>query len=159
MTYSTKCLTEQKFADKLSDSGLRYTTQRYQIYSILLSRQDHPTANEVYQQTKENHEDISMATVYNTLETLIKCGLVREVNLEKTVTRYCPNMKDHWHFYCENCGKVFDMDVDRPALSGSVTAPSGFTINQVEVAVRGACQQCPDGENKVCRKFDDFSDN
>jgi Fur family peroxide stress response transcriptional regulator len=53
--------------------------------------------------------DISHATVYNCLDALVQCGLVRLVQLERGATRYCPNMEEHCHYYCDECGAVFDV--------------------------------------------------
>jgi len=41
---------------------------------------------------------------------LVKCSLVKEVNLDRSAMRYCPNMHEHCHFYCDHCGGVFDID-------------------------------------------------
>jgi hypothetical protein len=67
--------------------------------------------------------EISHATVYNCLDALVKCGLVRQVTLERGATRFCPNMHEHCHFYCDECGTVFDVDCrERHAAS----LPRGF---------------------------------
>ena len=79
-------------------------------YDVLLQKRDHPTVEEVFIRAKQGMPDISMATVYNCLDALVKCGLVRHVNLDRAATRYCPNMKEHCHFYCDECGGIFDVD-------------------------------------------------
>ena len=55
--------------------------------------------------------EISHATVYNCLDALVKCGLVRQVQLERGATRFCPNMEEHCHYSCDACGEVFDVRV------------------------------------------------
>ena len=75
----------------LSQCGLRSTRQREQVYSILLGKHDHPTADEIYNRAKEEMPPISLATVYNCLDTLVECGLARQVNFERESTRYCPH--------------------------------------------------------------------
>ena len=62
-----------------------------------------------------------MATVYNCLDALVQCGLVRHVNLDRSATRYCPNMKEHCHFYCDECGGIYDVDfADEATLLKSI---------------------------------------
>ena len=61
--------------------------------------------------------EISHATVYNTLDALVKCGLARQVQLERGATRFCPNMDEHCHYYCDECGDVFDVPLQRNSTS------------------------------------------
>ncbi len=69
-------------SDALSNSGLRSTWQRRHVFDILLGRRDHPTADEVYARAKTGMASISLATVYNCLEALVECKLVKQVNFE-----------------------------------------------------------------------------
>src|ERR1700729_3961736 len=98
------------FNERLATSGFRFTPQRQHVYNVLLQKRDHPTSEDVFIRSKQDMPDISMATVYNCLDALVKCGLVRHVNLDRSATRYCPNMKEHSHFHCDECGEIFDVD-------------------------------------------------
>src|SRR5687768_12407341 len=106
----TKQSADGTLNDRLTRSGLRDTPQRRNVYSVLMQERDHPTAEQVFIRAKQQMPDISIATVYNCLDALVKCGLVREVTLDRHATRYCPNMSDHGHFCCISCGQVFDVD-------------------------------------------------
>jgi len=97
-------------AQRLADSGLRHTPQRELVYGMLLSQRDHPTAEEIFTRVKGSLPSISLATVYNCLETLVSCGLVRQVNLERGPSRYCPNLHEHAHLH-EHSGLVTDIDL------------------------------------------------
>ncbi len=127
---------------RLATSGFRLTVQREHIYNILLGKRDHPTAEEVFLRAKQGMQDISMATVYNCLDALVKCGLVRQVNLDRGATRFCPNMERHGHFYCDNCGEVYDIDLAPAAQNQSVSFPKGFEVKHCEIAFRGLCSRC-----------------
>src|SRR3954468_4347237 len=94
MSSETSILPEA-LAQRLADSGLRATPQREIVYSVLLAKRDHPTADEVFVRVKAEMPTISLATVYNCLETLVHCDLVRAVNFERGPTRYCPNLHPH----------------------------------------------------------------
>jgi len=132
----------RQFNDRLAASGLRLTPQREQVYQVLLAHRDHPTAEQVFLRAKPKMPDISMATVYNCLDALVKCGLVRLVNVQRSATRYCPNMREHFHFHCERCGGIFDIDFDSAAQSRSFGIPRGFRVARYEIAAHGHCPDC-----------------
>ena len=125
-------------AQKLADSGLRSTPQRELVYDVLLNKRDHPTADEVFARVKSGLPSISLATVYNCLETLVQCDLVRAVNFERSPTRYCPNLRPHAHFHDEQTGKTHDIDLP-PELLEKVSAvlPVGYDAKSVEIIFRG----------------------
>lgn len=124
---------------RLARSGLRFTPQRQRVYEVLLHRRDHPTAEEVFLRAKEALPDISIATVYNCLDALVKCGVVRQVSVERGAARFCPNMTEHCHFYCAACDNVFDIDL--PPKTG-LPLPRGFKADRVEIAIHGHCPRC-----------------
>jgi Fe2+ or Zn2+ uptake regulation protein len=127
--------------ERLNTGGFRFTPQRQHVYDVLLQKRDHPTAEEVFIRAKQAMPDISMATVYNCLDALVKCGLVRQVQLERGATRFCPNMEEHCHYYCDDCGTVFDVPLPADA-STSVPKPKGFKVDHYEIAVHGICSAC-----------------
>ena len=125
-------------ARKLADSGLRATPQREVVFNVLLKKRDHPTADEVYARVRSEMPTISLATVYNCLETLVQCNLVRAVNFERGPTRYCPNLRPHAHFHDEQTGATHDIDLP-PSLLEKVNAvlPRGYDASSVEIIFRG----------------------
>jgi Fur family peroxide stress response transcriptional regulator len=125
-------------SQRLANSGLRSTPQREVVYNILLKKRDHPTADEVYARVRAEMPTISLATVYNCLETLVQCNLVRSVNFERGPTRYCPNLRPHAHFHDEKTGKTHDIDLP-PELLEKVTSilPQGYNSSSVEIIFRG----------------------
>jgi Fur family peroxide stress response transcriptional regulator len=135
--------TQPAYEETISHSGHRLTPQRREVYNVLLEDRDHPTATEVFIRAKKRIPAISLATVYNCLETLVECGLAKQVNVEREATRYCPNLSEHGHFVCDSCGIVSDVPV---AKGGSLThflkLPSGFNVNHSEITLRGTCPAC-----------------
>jgi len=83
--------------------------------------------------------DISHATVYNCLEALVRSGLARQVRLDRGAARFCPNMQEHSHFYCESCGRLFD--IPGPG-SSEIGLPNGFRASRCELTVHGQCHDC-----------------
>jgi Fur family peroxide stress response transcriptional regulator len=132
-TLDTEALTQ-----RLADSGLRATPQREVVYGALLKKRDHPTADEVFARVKAERPSISLATVYNCLDTLVACDLVRAVNFERGPTRYCPNLRPHAHFHDEHTGKTHDIDLP-PNLLEKVSSilPPGYDAKSVEIIFRG----------------------
>jgi Fur family peroxide stress response transcriptional regulator len=134
----TATVTSDALAQKLADSGLRATPQREVVYSVLLKKRDHPTADEVFARVKPDLPTISLATVYNCLETLVQCDLVRAVNFERGPTRYCPNLQPHAHFHDEQTGKTHDIDLPPEVLEKvSSVLPRGYDAKSVEIIFRG----------------------
>jgi Fur family peroxide stress response transcriptional regulator len=125
-------------SQRLADSGLRSTPQREVVYDVLLKKRDHPTADEVFARVKSELPTISLATVYNCLETLVACDLVRAVNIERGPTRYCPNLRPHAHFHDVKTGRTHDIDLP-PEVLDRVRAvlPPGYTPSSVEITFRG----------------------
>src|ERR1041384_4153730 len=114
-----------QFNERLAASGFRFTTKREHVYHVLLQERDHPTAEQLFFRAKKGMPDISMATVYNCLDALVKCRLLKEVNINRTAMRYCPNMHQHCHFYCDGCGGVYDVDYEETAAIQEADVPKG----------------------------------
>ena len=131
---------ERELGERLATSGFRFTSQRRCVYDALLQKRDHPTADEVFIRAKKAMPEISHATVYNCLDALVQCGLARQVSLERGATRFCPNMAEHCHYYCDACGEVFD--VMMPADTASMPKPKGFKVDHYDIAVHGRCADC-----------------
>src|SRR6266545_5557226 len=128
--------------EKLERGGLRVTPQREHVYKVLLDKKDHPTAEEVFIRAKKGMPEISMATVYNCLDALVSCGLVRQVNQDREATRFCSNMQPHHHFYCDECGGAHDIERLDDSTEPPVPMPRGFKPSRYEVTIRGLCPEC-----------------
>ena len=130
-----------QLSKRLSTSGFRFTPQRQHVYDVLLQKQDHPTAEEVFIRAKRAMPEISMATVYNCLDALVRSGLARQVTVDRGATRFCPNMQEHCHFHCDRCENVFDiaLSVGDPA---GISLPTGFKAARFEIAIHGMCPDC-----------------
>ncbi len=131
-----------RLSSRLADGGFRFTPQREHVYAVLLRKRDHPTAEEVFIRAKRELPDISMATVYNCLEALVRCGLVRQVMLDRGAARFCPNMQEHGHFYCDTCESVFDIAL---AAETALPLPKGFKADRYDIAIHGRCPACSNG--------------
>ncbi len=126
----------------LKSKGMRVTPQRYAVYANLLSRQDHPTVEQILVDLNREFPVSSQATVYSSLQALRDVGLVREVLLEEGVCRYDANIDPHHHFRCRGCSKIVDIpwsafqELDLGQFSARIYAES------YEVTVQGLCATC-----------------
>jgi Fur family peroxide stress response transcriptional regulator len=122
----------------LAREGLRSTRQRELVFEVLLRKRDHPTADEVYARARSKMDGISLATVYNCLETLVSCGLVRAVNYEREPTRFCPNLTEHAHFQDRQTGRVYDVDLPSEVMDKlRDLLPEGYHADSIELYFHG----------------------
>ncbi len=151
---STAKKTECKSYDEtISEKGFRFTEQRRAVYDALMGKQDHPTAVEVFMRVKGRMPSISLATVYNCLETLTDCGLVKTVNHDREPSRYCPNLAEHAHLFCEGCNGVVDVPLrSRRKLEDFWEVPEAVVISHQEVSFRGLCPKCAANAKKSSNK-------
>lgn len=122
----------------------RMTKQRRVVYDVLMCERDHPTASEVFLRAKGQMPSISLATVYNCLEAMTQAGLIKQVNVDREASRYCPNLRPHAHFFCSQCQEIFDIDLRPQAATLETTwdLPEGSRIDHVDVAMKGVCPKC-----------------
>jgi len=134
---------KEKLDKALARKGLRSTRQREQVYSVLLGSEDHPSADVVYSRVKKDCPGISLATVYNCLETLVDCDLIRQVNFEREPSRFCQckdHRKHHAHFHCQETGKVIDVDLPNGFIENlSQYLPDGYSIDKIDLTLSGRC--------------------
>ena len=122
--------------DKL---GLRSTRQREVVYSVVAEAKDHPTADEIFVRSRQDMPTISLATVYNCLETLLECALIRQVNFVRESTRYEPNLQPHAHFYCDKTGQVMDVHLPEDVFASLTSLlPQTASVSSVELNFRGS---------------------
>jgi Fe2+ or Zn2+ uptake regulation protein len=128
-------------SERLANSGFRSTSRRAQVYRVLVEERDHPTAEEVFIRAKRSMPEISMATIYNCLDALVRSGVARQVTVDRGAARFCPNMQEHCHFYCHTCDTVFDIALPAGDPAG-IRLPKGFAARRYEIAIHGTCAAC-----------------
>lgn len=120
----------------LKSSGIQPTAQRIAICRYVLCEAKHFTVDEIKEWADQNFSKISLATVYNTVNTLVEAGLVRALKLphsERVI--YDNNLESHYHFLDEKTGELVDITPDKLELKASLG--SEFKINQVDILIRG----------------------
>ena len=124
-------------AERLRAAGLRPTRQRVALARLLFDGCDrHVTAEVLHEEAIARKVPVSLATVYNTLHQFTEVGLLREVAVEGAKTYFDTNTSNHYHFFCENSGKLVDIETASIRIEGLPEAPDGMTITRVDVLVR-----------------------
>ena len=129
-------------AARCRDAGLRPTPQRDAIFRALIETDEHPSPEAVYARVRSGMPSLSLATVYKTLEALVRLGLADELPARGRARRYDGNMERHHHLVCTRCGVVrdhHDATLDRLATARRVR---GFTVQRVSVHLHGLCEDC-----------------
>ena len=130
-----------KGAGKTSEHKL--TPQREAVFQVILEREDHPTASDIFEAAKRRLPGISYATVYNSLRYLKEVGLVLEINFGDGASRYDRETDRHDHAICTDCGKLVDFDLPEAAqLMQAAARKSRFKAQSVHLTLRGQCPDC-----------------
>lgn len=130
---------------RLSSAGLRITNQRALILEIIRHR--HLDADEVYRQARDKQPRLSLSTVYRTLRTLKKLGLVEELHFDEAHHHYeVKPPAEHHHLVCLGCGKIVEFECQLcPQMRKEIASKKGFEITGVEVHMTGYCSKCRQG--------------
>lgn len=132
----------ERFRDLLSQEGYRVTPQRLAIYEALIESPRHPSAEELYEQVSRRFPMISPATVYNTLQLLVKMGLATELGFSGE-TRYDGNPHVHVNILCAHCKRIFDIEDELAAeIFDRVRAKSNFVLYGQRHEFFGVCPEC-----------------
>lgn len=92
--------------------NLKYSRQREAIKEFLMTRKDHPTADVVYMNVKEEFPNISLGTVYRNLTLLSDIGEIMKLNIGDGADHFDGNPNPHYHFICTECRSVIDLEMD-----------------------------------------------
>jgi Fur family iron response transcriptional regulator len=129
-------LSEQQAAARLRDYDILPTQQRVQIAQVLLTRDQHVSAEQVLELVNATGNSVSKATVYNTLGLFAEKGILREVNVDPSRAFYDTNNSTHHHFYNVDTGELSDIDTGQIPVDQLPAAPQGTVVDTVEVIIR-----------------------
>jgi len=136
-----------------SKPEVNLTPQREAILKVIQSREDHPTASEIFQAASLSLPGISYATVYNSLRFLKEAGLVLEIKFGDSASRYDRETGRHDHAICNCCGKLVDFELPQAAeLMGAAARKSKFQPASVHLTLRGICPECSEPDANARRR-------
>jgi Fur family peroxide stress response transcriptional regulator len=128
---------------------IRRTRQREAILEVLRSTKSHPTADWVYQEVRKEMPHVSLGTIYRNLRTLSENGEILELSYGSNHSRFDANADCHYHFICENCGSIEDLDMDcMPELEKKVEKIGDYQVSAHRLEFHGICPDCSREESK-----------
>jgi len=141
----------KKYQSILQDAGIRPSIQRIAVYRYLCENPNHPDVETVYADLAPLYPTLSKTTVYNTLKLFEEKNIVQAIKIEDDKLRYDAEMKDHFHFKCIKCDKIFDVfseDDDKSLLAQcQKRLPPGFTMTKLQTNIWGICKDCNNKQN------------
>jgi Fe2+ or Zn2+ uptake regulation protein len=133
----------EALTDLFRAHGRKITAQRQCIFRALEGDVSHPSAERVYERVRGEMPNVSLKTVYQTLNDLADLGEIAALDLGTGAARFDPNVETpHHHLVCRSCGKVRDLEADFPGLRVPARRAQGFAVTSAEVIFRGECDEC-----------------
>lgn len=126
---------------------VRFTRQRQAVLETVQASREHPDAARVFEAVRQLVPNISLGTVYRSLEALVEDGHLIQIQQPGAATRYDARLERHYHLLCGSCGSVFDVELELPDLvliaRQSVRA---FDVRAATVEFHGTCERCQKNE-------------
>ncbi len=121
------------------------------IMKYLDGNMTHPSVADIHGALRQQFPTMSLATVYNTMETLKQQGSVVELSIDSGKKRFDPNTEPHHHLICVRCKTIVDIFVEFP-LQLSDRETGGFEIIGNRVDFYGICRECADAHQETIQK-------
>ena len=137
------------FKKSCKNASLKVTHQRLEIFRELAESLDHPSAENLYTHLHKKLPTLSLDTIYRTLATFEKHGLICRVETVKSQARFEAEMGEHHHIICNKCGKISDFQwnsFDRTGLPDEIA--KWGSISKRNATLHGICSQCDTNEGK-----------
>jgi Fur family transcriptional regulator, peroxide stress response regulator len=121
----------------------RKSKQKEAIIRVIKETRTHPDAEWIYENVKREIPNISLGTVYRNLKNLKAKGLIAEVSLAGEMSHYDGNTRGHYHFRCDRCGLIVDLDesIDK-TIEERVARKTGFQVTHHTLELGGLCSKC-----------------
>lgn len=124
-------------------TNLKYSRQREAIKEYLANTTCHPTADTVYMNIKKIYPNISLGTVYRNLNLLAEHGEIIKISCGDGSDRFDGNKRQHYHFICNECGEITDLEMDSiEHINTIANASFPGKIETHSVYFYGTCENC-----------------
>jgi len=136
-------MNDQQLIKILREKGFKVTPQRLTICRIVLSSNEHPSVERIYNNIKKIYPTISLATIYQTLHLLTKIGLLQEISLGNGSLHYDPNISPHLNIVCKKCGKIVDYESEEvKSFLSQIAKELKLTLVGQHIELYICCNQC-----------------
>lgn len=129
---------------------MNYSRQREIILDTLKRNAVHPTADRLLEIIKAEQPDsnIGIATVYRNLRKLADLGNIKRISGLEDSEHFDHNTHTHYHFLCNECKRVFDIEEDiAPEIIKNTQKQTGFVISDYDIVFHGTCKECQNQKN------------
>lgn len=141
-----------RFRTVLRERGQRQTSERFAILDEIYRTGEHLDADTLFTRLREQNVPVSRATVYNTLDLLVSCGLVARHQFGEAQARYerAYSYAQHDHLICTECGEIYEFCDprlrDTETMIGDIY---GFQVRHHALTLYGECGRmpCPNRES------------
>jgi len=134
---------DQEIIDLFRENEFKVTVQRLAICKFIFSREDHPSADQIYQELKIDYPTISLGTIYKTLHLLKELGLIQELGFNAGSIRYDPDMELHINMVCSKCGKISDYKAENvKKLWSAIISDLGIKPKGQRIDIYYECDDC-----------------
>lgn len=121
----------------------RNSKQRQRLLNLLQGTKTHPTADWLYENLRKEFPNISLGTVYRNLGVLEEQGLIMRLQHGSAFDRFDANVSNHPHFYCQSCGRVYDIDIEEDwDINKYKKHHDGHEIRGCVRKYYGICHEC-----------------
>ena len=120
----------------------RNTIQRQLIFDAVRELNMHATAEQVYEYVIKKYPSISKATVYRNLSQMSDAGELQNIGSLFGSVHYDHICHKHYHFICEECKQVFDINECFPDICSQITGIYGFVVKGYNLNINGLCRDC-----------------
>ncbi len=127
---------------------LRRTPERNYLLKLIYDRNDHFGAEDLFHAIDKNQFNVSKATVYNSLDLFLECGIITKHYLNNNTSIYekAYGFKQHDHFICQECKKIIEFcDPRLYQIKKSLEEVLKVEINSHQLYLYGTCQ------DKACK--------
>lgn len=133
---------DERFAAFIRSKRLRKTEERFAILRKVVDLKSHFDADSLHQAMESEGYHVSRSTVYNTLELLCQCGILRRHVFDTHQAQYELAERNHMHLVCTVCGAVRDVEDDVvESRMAAIRFPS-FSTSHFALTVYGTCSKC-----------------
>ncbi|NKQ41170.1 MAG: transcriptional repressor [Sulfurovum sp.] len=131
------------YAHLLNSHDLKATFQRTQILEVI-EKYGHTAIDKIYEEVSKVHSSLSLATIYKNIILMVESGVLAEVSIIGSKSKYEIIKDDHIHLICTECGIVIDKILDENTAkdTAKVAEGSSFSLKHRQVNLYGVCDSC-----------------
>jgi Fe2+ or Zn2+ uptake regulation protein len=136
-------ITKESIVRALREKGLKITPQRLAIGDVLIEREEaHPGASLIWREAKKRVKNLSLSTVYATLNELVKQGVIKQLQFDRMENRYECNPDKHVNLICDRCKEIIDYEIPVSIEPKEIAKKTGFEMTDMRLECYGLCDRC-----------------